>query len=98
MKTFQLTFGCFYIIDQDEDTQPTGRSTRQNSKRKINSNKDTKNFECGCGKSYKSESTLKTHIKTAHKGKAPANTSQPQANGKTEKKISKVKILLFRNF
>jgi len=43
---------------------------------------DSRNFTCGCGKSYLSYAALYTHIKTKHDGIPPTGTSQPNNNGK----------------
>ena len=89
---------CF-ILDQDSDSQPTRRATRQKSKRGTKAAKNNpKTFDCDCGKSYTTEAALKTHINTKHQDKEPTNTtntaSQLQTNGSTDKKLTKVAYYL----
>lgn len=45
-------------------------------KRRIN--KKEKIYECGCGKKYKVQSSLDTHIKTQHAGVVSFRLSSPQ--------------------
>jgi len=52
-------------------------------KRRTRNDPDSRNFTCGCGKSYLSYAALYTHIKTKHDGIAPSGTSQPNNNGKS---------------
>ena len=59
-------------------------------KRRTKNDSDSRNFTCGCGKSYLSYAALYTHIKTKHDGLQPDGTSQPNTNAKSGRGRPKV--------
>ena len=59
-------------------------------KRRTKNDPDSRNYTCGCGKSYLSYAALYTHIKTKHDGIQPNGTSQPNINGKSGRGRPKV--------
>ena len=59
-------------------------------KRRTRNDPDSRNYTCGCGKSYLSYAALYTHIKTKHDGMQPTGTLQPNTNGKSGRGRPKV--------
>ena len=52
--------------------------THKGKKKRMKRNESLKrNFKCGCGKDYLSDSALYTHIKQKHGGKKPEGTIMP---------------------
>jgi hypothetical protein len=77
------------MLDDDNGNNSDGQGgsatagdKEQKGKRRTRNDPDSRNFTCGCGKSYLSYAALYTHIKTKHEGIPPNGTSQPNNNGK----------------